>query len=113
MWKLIKCKYDETCEPFYRIHEEHHYQSCTSVPVDCIHCKKPIKITQYPDHERQCLHAPMQCKYKKYGCPEWRQTKMTISTHYTQSKDIHIEVLEIYIKKLKDKLDQSGVIPQE
>ena len=64
-----------------------------------------MKDSQY--HEGICPQAPVECKWKSYGCKNWRHTRSSIQEHLAQYAKYHMDMMKIEIDCLRRQVNSS------
>ena len=70
-----------------------------TVPCRYPHCTERLKLPLVSDHEKQCLHVPLKCRYCNYGCT-WSGKRGDLSHH--ERNTCHLAKVSVLVEQLRD-----------
>ena len=70
-----------------------------TVPCRYPHCTERLKLPLVSDHEKQCLHVPLKCRYSAYGCT-WTGKRGDLSHH--ERNTCNLAKVSVLVEQLRD-----------
>ena len=62
-------------------------------------CKEQLRLPLIADHEKQCLHVPLKCRYAPYGC-KWTGKRGELSQH--EQNTCSLAKVSVLVEQVRD-----------